>query len=225
MDRFQPDIRVLSEGALSLEWEPRIDPEQHGRILDCRRYLLSLDLPGLAALVPTFHALTGLLEPGGSPAACRGAIEEALPRWRYDPDRAPGGRCHEVPVRYGGDEGPDLEPLARARGLAPEEVVRLHASVEYYVYMIGFTPGFPYLGGLSEQLHHPRLSRPRVHVPAGSVGIGGPQTGIYPLDSPGGWHLIGRTDIVLFDADRDPPALLEPGDRIRFVPSAPGIVP
>ena len=125
---------------------------------------------------------------------------------------------HRIPVYYGGENGPDMENVCRHTGLTPEEVVRLHSAPEYTVFMVGFLPGFPYLGGMDPKLETPRLETPRTKIPSGSVGIGGKQTGIYPMPSPGGWQLIGRTDAVLFDAERQPPALLKAGDRIKFVP-------
>jgi inhibitor of KinA len=122
----------------------------------------------------------------------------------------------EIPVCYGGDFGPDLEDVARAHDLTPDEVVRLHSGGEYLVYMVGFMPGFGYLGGLPERLATPRRSVPRTHVPTGTVGIGGKQTGVYPLESPGGWNLIGRTPRRMFLPEKEPPTLLEMGDRVRF---------
>jgi KipI family sensor histidine kinase inhibitor len=133
----------------------------------------------------------------------------------------PGGaaaRMVEIPVCYGGEFGPDLDAVARHAGLTPERVVELHASAEYLVYFLGFSPGFPYLGGLPPELAIPRLEAPRTRVPAGSVAIGGSQTGIYPVESPGGWRIIGRTPARLFDPQASPPALLAMGDRLRFVP-------
>ena len=161
--------------------------------------------------------------------------------WVFDPDRLDGeaasarllqlwqaqleqplapldtGRLVEIPVHYGGEAGPDLAAVAHHHGLSPREVVRLHSEADYRVFFLGFLPGFAYLDGLPTALHTPRLASPRVAVPAGSVGIGGAQTGIYPSASPGGWQLIGRTALPLFDADAQPPTLLQPGDRLRFV--------
>lgn len=127
------------------------------------------------------------------------------------------GRKIEIPVTYGGEYGPDLADVARSTGLPAADVIKRHTSVEYVVYFIGFQPGFPYLGGLDPQLYTPRRSEPRLVVPAGSVGIGGSQTGIYPAASPGGWQLIGHSDLHLFEPKSDSPTLLQPGDRVHFI--------
>jgi KipI family sensor histidine kinase inhibitor len=124
----------------------------------------------------------------------------------------------EIPVRYGGEDGPDLEDVARHTAMAAERVVELFAGAEYVVYFVGFATCFPYLGGLPPELATPRLSAPRKTVPAGSVAIGGAQAGVYPLASPAGWRLIGRTPLRLFDPEGAPPPLLRMGDRVRFVP-------
>ncbi|MCZ8523652.1 MULTISPECIES: 5-oxoprolinase subunit PxpB [Paenibacillus] len=126
------------------------------------------------------------------------------------------GRLLVIPACFGGPAGPDLSGVAARAGLSPEEAVTLYCSAVYTVHLIGFLPGFPYLGGLPPRLESPRLAQPRTVVPAGSIGIAGRQTGVYPVDSPGGWQLIGRTPLRLFDAEHTPPALLQPGDRVRF---------
>lgn len=131
--------------------------------------------------------------------------------------RPPAGRIVEIPVCYGGECGPDLAEVAARAGLSAEEAAWRHAAAEYTVGAIGFSPGFPYLEGLPEELAAPRRAMPRTRVPAGSVGIAGRQTCIYPFATPGGWRLIGRTPLILFDPDRMPPSLLRPGDRVRFV--------
>lgn len=126
------------------------------------------------------------------------------------------GKHVEIPVQYGGQYGPDLKPMAESLGLSVEDVVRLHTEATYTVYFIGFQPGFPYLGGLSEKLHFPRRETPRTKVPAGSVGIGGEQTGVYPFSSPGGWQLLGQTKMPLFDLTQTPPTALSAGDTLQF---------
>jgi len=130
----------------------------------------------------------------------------------------PAPRSLEIPVSYGGEDGPDLQALAALTGHTPDEVAVIHSSAEYLVYFLGFSPGFPYLGGLPESIAAPRLETPRRRVPAGSVAIGGHQTGVYPIASPGGWRIIGRTPLRLFEPDADPPVLLRMGDHVRFVP-------
>lgn len=128
------------------------------------------------------------------------------------------GRIVEIPVRYGWDDGPDLDEVARLHDLRPADVVEIHAGAEYEAFFLGFAPGFAYLGPLPASIATPRLDVPRPRVPAGSVAIGGTQTAVYPTETPGGWRLIGRTDARLWDADRSEPALIRPGDRVRFVP-------
>jgi KipI family sensor histidine kinase inhibitor len=136
----------------------------------------------------------------------------------------PEPRTVEIPVAYGGDDGPDLEAVAALTGHTPEEVAAIHSGAEYLVYFLGFSPGFPYLGGLPESIATPRLETPRRRVPAGSVAIGGRQTGVYPMASPGGWRIIGRTPLRLFDPEADPPVLLRMGDHVRFVPLSKGAI-
>ena len=125
---------------------------------------------------------------------------------------------HQIPVAYGGEYGPDLQTVADHAGLSTDEVIEIHSSVDYRVFMLGFAPGFPYLGGMDERIACPRLKTPRTLVPAGSVGIAEYQTGVYPNPSPGGWQLIGRTPIKLFDVNADPPAAMLPGTKVNFVP-------
>ena len=152
---------------------------------------------------------------GGPFAQMAAALERRL--MQLEVATPPPGRLIQVPVRYGGEYGPDLDDVARHAGLTADDVVRLHTGAEYAVYMVGFSPGFPYLAGLPERLAMPRLDSPRQAVPIGSVGIGGRQTGIYPVETPGGWRIIGRTSLRLFTPDADPPTLFQLGDRVRFV--------
>lgn len=139
--------------------------------------------------------------------------------WQETPEQTSNhqGRLIEIPVHYGGEFGEDLFDVAKFHQTTAEEIVRRHTSPIYTVFMMGFQPGFPYLGGLPENLHTPRRDQPRTKVPAGSVGIGGSQTGIYPFTSPGGWQLLGRTEIPLFDIKQTPPVLLMAGDNVKFV--------
>jgi len=151
------------------------------------------------------------------------AIERLQRWWEESEALEPESRFIEIPVVYGTAAGPDLGEVARHAGLSEKQVVELHSSIDYVVWFLGFQPGFPYLGGLPEQLATPRRDEPRLQVPAGSVGIGGAQTGIYPLATPGGWQLIGHTPLPLFDPDRNEPVLLRPGDTVRFIPQKEGV--
>lgn len=165
-------------------------------------------LPEVREIVPA--ARTVLLDGVADPAAL-GAL---LTRWEPPPVDPHAGPAVELPVRY---DGPDLADVAALWGVAPQEVVRIHTAAEFRVAFCGFAPGFGYLTGLPEGRAVPRRATPRTSVPAGSVGLAGPYTGVYPRSSPGGWQLIGTTDAVLWDADREPAALLMPGTRVRFV--------
>jgi KipI family sensor histidine kinase inhibitor len=173
--------------------------------------LRALDPPGVVELVPAYRTLLVVADPERA-----GALDELaarLPALELPPADAVAGDPVEIPVRY---DGQDLPEVAGLTGLDAEEVVRRHTAPEYTVAFLGFSPGFPYLVGLDPALEVPRRDTPRTSIPAGSVGLAGGQTGIYPSASPGGWQLIGRTEVTLFDPRRDPPALLAPGSRLRF---------
>jgi KipI family sensor histidine kinase inhibitor len=173
-------------------------------------------LAGVQEAVPTYRSLAIYYDPL---RIGRGALKEnidALLCLTLDQVEH-RSRVVEIPTVYGGVYGPDLEFVARHTGLSEDEVIRLHTEPLYHVYMLGFTGGFPYLGGLSERLSVPRFHTPRLKVPAGSVGIAGTQTGVYPLESPGGWRIIGRTSLCLFDASLQVPTPILPGDKVRFV--------
>lgn len=178
--------------------------------------------PGVVDAYPGMNSLTVLFDEGADPLALEARLAHAWERADREGDGSNasshvGGRVVEIPVRYGGDDGPDLADVAAHTGLTPEEVVRRHSAGSYTVYFLGFQPGFAYLGGLDPALATPRRTEPRLAVPAGAVGIGGEQTGVYPAAAPGGWQLIGRTVLPLFLPERDPPSLLAPGDTVRFV--------
>jgi len=182
--------------------------------LACRGEVVALALPDVEDVVPGARSVLIVMRPGAEPS---GDVLEILDADARDTRSGRAGRDHQIPVRYGGDDGPDLADVARLSKLSPAQVVAAHQAAEYVVGFIGFAPGFPYLLGLDPSIATPRLETPRVRVPPGSVGIGGGYAGIYPAATPGGWRLIGRTDVALFDPLRDPPALLSPGDRVRFV--------
>ena len=188
-----------------------------GEILASARKLEAARLPGVVEIAPAFASVAIFLQSPEYLENCAAAIPTVL-RGRQRPaktTRAP--RSIEVPVCYDPEFALDLEEVAQHCELPPNEVVTRHAAARYQVRCVGFTPGFPYLSGLPAALAMPRRATPRTAVPAGSVGIGGGQTGIYPLRSPGGWNIIGRTPLRLFDVTREPAALLAPGDRLRFV--------
>ena len=219
------DWRVgrLGDAALLLELDGTIDPDVNARVhalahaLATRRPAWVRDVVPAYASVAVFVDDTAFADADDPLAEAERLLRPALARPMHARDAA-SARCVDIPVRYGGTDGPDLQRVAGQAGLSADEVVRRHAGGHYTVAMLGFAPGFPYLLGLDPALATPRLATPRTHVPAGSVAIGGAQTGLYPRPGPGGWNLIGRTDAVLFDAAREPPALLAPGDRVRFVP-------
>src|SRR5690348_11690275 len=210
----------LAEDALLLRFGQVIDPKINGRVHAAAARLRASALPGIVEIAPAYATLLLRFDPRvyekGSGSFCR-AVQSVLatPSKQNEPDPF-SGREIEIPVCYGGAHGPDLEEVAEHAGLDPQQVIERHAAREYTVAMLGFAPGFPYLLGLDRALHTPRRVTPRTRVPAGSVAIGGAQTGIYPRELPGGWILIGRTPLVLFDPQRDPPCLLAPGDRLRF---------
>lgn len=171
--------------------------------------------PAVQEVLPGMNNLTLLFDPLQVDAA---ELEiQVLAAWPQLDAAAIEGRTIEIPVAYGGEHGPDLGDVAAHTGLTPAEVVRRHSAGEYVVYLLGFLPGFAFMGGLAPELATPRRTEPRVAVPARSVGIGGAQTGIYPVVSPGGWQLIGRTSLALFDPSAEEPTLLRAGDRVRFV--------
>lgn len=210
-----PRVLPFGDRALLLEFEDVLSPEVNGRVRALARRLA--DVPGVIETVPAFRSVLAVLDPraGSQDTAARTALELA----RSIP-AVPSGtaRVLDVPVVYGGDSGPDLPAVAGATGLSPDEIVFIHGSHEYLVYMLGFAPGFPYLGTVDERLRVPRLDVPRLRVPAGSVAVADWLTGIYPSQTAGGWRLIGRTPLRTYDPADPDPFLFQPGDRVRFVP-------
>lgn len=214
-------ILPLGDSALLLRFGVATNSDALASVRSAFEVLLAADVPGFIDVVPAYTDLAVHYDPlafaqgVGSPHdnaadAVRGVLADGALRASADP------RTVEIPVEYGGPAGPDLDHVARHAGLTIDEVIRLHTSALYTVVMVGFVPGFPYLAGLPPEIATPRRSSPRLSVPAGSVGIAGSQTGVYPLETPGGWQIIGRTDMHLFRPDLDPPTVLRIGDQVRF---------
>lgn len=205
----------VGRDALALECSAELSLGLQRRIWNVTREAVSWD--GVSDVTAGLQNLTLYLDaPVSDVAPFERLLLDAWKRSEAGAEVAPGALL-EIPVRYGGVDGPDLAAVAGLHGLSEDEAVERHCAREYVVNFLGFAPGFAYLGGLDPMLHAPRLAVPRPRVPAGSVAIGGELTGVYPSALPGGWNLIGRTDLTLFDAAREPAALLGPGDRVRFV--------
>lgn len=209
----------LGDSALVLALEDAPSAPGPARARAVANALIEAPPSGVTEVLPAFSTVTVFYDPArirdldGLQAAVAAHVRRAA-----ELPPPPDGPVTEIPVCYGGDAGPDLAALADRCGLSVDAVVALHAGALYVVEAVGFLPGFAYLGGLPEALHTPRRATPRPRVPAGSVGIGGTRTGVYPVESPGGWNLIGRTPLVLFDPDGTRPAVLRAGDRVRFRP-------
>jgi len=211
-----PLVTRMGESALLATFGTRITKSANLRVHALTRHMRRLSPPGLIDLVPAYASLLVRFDPS---LADEAALSEHLVEAETDEPAEASGRTHTVPVTYGGDFGPDLEELAHTRGLDADSVIRLHTGRAYMVYFLGFMPGFAYMGSVSRSIASPRLASPRTRVPAGSVGIAGRQTGIYPMSSPGGWRIIGRTSYPLWDVTQQPPATFAPGDLVRFVSS------
>jgi len=221
------ELHPLGDCGILIRLGERIDEEVHQQVAALSAHLDEHRFPGMLEQVPAFTSVAVYYDPvavsrqpleGGAPAspyarACA-RLTELLSGAPVT--RPPHPRLIEIPACYGGSLGPDLAFVAEHNGLTGDEVVRIHLECEYRVHMIGFAPGFPYLGGMSDRIAAPRRASPRVAVPAGSVGIAGAQTGVYPVETPGGWQLIGRTPLTLFRPGDDPPTLLRMGDHVRF---------
>ena len=211
-----PRVLPLGDAAATVELGESLDPETNARVRALDRALAEVPCSGLRETVPTHRSLLVVYDPGA--VRFDDLRRELVGRARQGATAVPEGRHHDVPTLYGGESGPDLREVARSRGMSEAQAIHLHASREYTVFMLGFTPGFAYLGPLAEALETPRRPTPRVRVPPGTVAIAGRQTAIYPVASAGGWSLLGRTSRGLFDPYRAEPALLAPGDHVRFVP-------
>lgn len=200
-----------------MEFGNSINPKINAKIRNMVIAIDKSDFYGIEEVIPTYRSILIIYDPL--------LIEyKELIEGLKEMENSLGDSKHsetriiELPTVYGGEYGPDIEFVAKHNNLTIEEVIKIHSSTDYLVYMLGFTPGFSYLGGMSGKIETPRLQVPRTKIPAGSTGIAGKQTGIYPIDSPGGWQLIGRTPVKLYDPLADPPVLLNAGDYVRFIP-------
>jgi KipI family sensor histidine kinase inhibitor len=212
-----PDVVAIGDACLAIVFEHQIDPGVNARCVALAADLEQRRLPGVRDVVPAYHTVSIHFDPRHADRCfLQRELELAATRAvRLMPEAEP--EPIDIPVTYGGEDGPDLVSLATFASCSEEEVVRLHVGTVYRVYMLGFLPGFAHLGSVHPRIAMSRLATPRLRVPAGSVGIAGPQTGIYPCDSPGGWRIIGRASVTLFDLTREKPSLLTVGDRVRFV--------
>jgi inhibitor of KinA len=208
-------FNLMGDRGLLLEFGDEISPEVNEKV---RRMALAIQakaIEGIIETVPTYRSLLIIYNPLilsiDDLKKRLIQIENGLQQTPF-----PEPKLTQIPVVYGGAYGPDLEEVARYHQISPQEVIRLHCSKPYFIYMIGFMPGYPYMGELPGALITPRLKTPRLSVPAGSVAIAQKQTGIYPMESPGGWQILGRTPVKMFDPEKDPPALLQMGDLVQF---------
>ncbi|MBZ4686632.1 MAG: inhibitor of KinA [Clostridia bacterium] len=210
-------IKYKAAGDMSIvvEFENEISEKVNSKVRSMCLAIEKSMLTGIEEVIPTYRSLLV----NYNPLEIRGdSLIEKLKdiENRLEEIKIPKPKVVEIPTLYGDDFGPDLKFVANYNNLSIEEVIKIHSRGKYLIYMLGFTPGFPYLGGMSEKIATPRLENPRTRIPAGSVGIAGSQTGIYPVESPGGWRLIGRTPLKLFNPDHQPPFLLQAGDYLKF---------
>ncbi|WP_374723835.1 5-oxoprolinase subunit PxpB [Calidifontibacillus erzurumensis] len=219
----------MGDQAITIELGKEIAPETHYKIKMITSYLDDHPPKWMIEYIPAFTTVTIFYDPY---EVYQKSNYKLLPfeyichelksiLSKLTQSKPIESRIVEIPVCYGGEYGPDLELVAELNGLTPDEVIQIHSSGDYLVYMIGFAPGFPYIGGMSEKIAAPRRKSPRLAIPERSVGIAGKQTGIYPIETPGGWQLIGRTPLRLFRPEMEEPSLLKAGDKIRFIPISP----
>lgn len=219
-DDLVPRILPVGDAAVLVEFGDSVDPALNDRVYSFAESVTAADIEGVEELVPTYRSLLvqyDLHKVTYEDMAAR--LEEFAKVAESPANTAPRGNVVvHIPMAYGGEFGPDLEAVADHNGLSSQEVIDIHSGTGYRVFMLGFAPGFPYLGGMDERIACPRLQTPRIRVAAGSVGIAESQTGVYPNASPGGWRIIGRTPVKLFDPGAEPPAAILPGSRVVFMP-------
>ena len=213
----KPIFRIAGDRGLLVEYGNGIDPELNRKVRAIALATEQASPEGLLEVIPTYRSIILIYDPGVTSPHHLEAVLLSLEERLTEID-IPLPKTVQIPVCYGGELGPDIGFVARHNNLTAANVIRIHSAPHYQIYMVGFTPGFPYLGGLPEALHTPRLETPRTVVPAGSVGIANAQTGVYSIDSPGGWRLIGRTPLRLFDPKRANPFLFKAGDLLKFEP-------
>lgn len=210
-------IKPAGDCAVTIELGNSISPEVNHAIRALQKALAQCGQTGIIEVQPAYCSMTLHYDPAVLPYRTLCGIVDSAAK-NASVIELPAGRVIELPVLYGGEEGPDLDEVAKYNHISSQEVIRLHTEGYYLVYMLGFVPGFPYLGGMNEKIATPRLETPRTIIPSGSVGIAGKQTGVYPLSTPGGWRLIGRTPVRLYAPERKEPILLRAGDTVRFRP-------
>lgn len=209
------EINIYGDRGIRIQLGDTISEETNKKIRDLSSLLETEKIPGVIEWIPTYTAVSIYYDPS---LISYDSLESRM-KSLYEKSsqiELPPAEVITIPVCYGGEYGPDLEVVAEHNGLTVEEVISIHTSTDYLIYMMGFAPGFPYLGGMSEKIATPRLASPRMKIPAGSTGIAGSQTGIYPMESPGGWQIIGRTPVKLYDPNRNPHILPKAGNYIRF---------
>ena len=218
-ERTYPRVVSAGDSAILIELGSEIDPDINSQVFALADSIEAAEIAAVVELIPTYRSLLVSYDPILSKydEMCD-QLNGFVTELDAIVEAAGDARIVELPVVYGGEDGPDLASVAEHAGLSVQEVIDIHSGVDYRVYMIGFAPGFPYLGGLDQRIATPRLKTPRISVPAGSVGIAESQTGVYPNASPGGWQLIGRTASALFDVTKSSPSLITPGSKVRFVP-------